>query len=764
MFEHAVQRRVDLTTSCRDADAIAKVEDAGEIVERDGVRAQVMHNGVLVEEGCYYGAWMTEVIRRLRGHHEPQEEAAFHAVLDRLREDPPAQPVMIELGSFWSYYSMWFGRALPGAALVLVEPDPAHLEVGRRNLALNGLSGRFVAAAVGLPDGGQAELESESDGVVRTVGLASVDGLIAREGLDRVDLLLCDAQGAELAMLEGAHDALRAGRIRFLVVSTHHASICGDPRMHERCLRALEDLGAHVVVEHTLSESFSGDGLIVASMDSRDRDLRVALSHARAGDSLFGDVQHITPPLLSVSIPTHHGRGVLLEQALESIAPQVTSAVEVVVSDNASQDGTDEMIERFRARHPHVRLVYVRNDRDVRLRNIMLAVERASGDWCWPFGSDDVMAADGIATVLRAIERHPNVSGISLAKTNFNHDMTALLGQDTPAFSPSATEETVYQGFDAILHELAFQHGFLGTSVVRRSRWLTAARRVGADVVARHPDWPQLPVFAEMARRDPLWAWVPEVLVKARAGRPYLVDGDAVEANLAQMHVALVDGLRDVWPQIAGEGTPLHRALLLKSYRVAASPDVVRNIKLQRGQSLARDVLLLRAFVRAFWSLPEFRRRCLPLLLVPAAAGRARRRAGRAGARMRPLGPQEIAAAVEATLPATMRPRATATVRCVVTNRGHRVLSCAGPHPVALGFRWFRAGTDAAVLDSGRCRLERPLRPGASVTLDARVSAPWEPGAYELRISPVQELVVWFDDVDPANGARLAVTLELPSG
>ena len=45
------------------------------------------------------------------------------------------------------------------------------------------------------------------------------------------------------------------------------------------------------------------------------------------------------------------------------------------------------------------------------------------------------------------------------------------------------------------------------------------------------------------------------------------------------------------------------------------------------------------------------------------------------------------------------------------------------------------------------------------MTLQASVSAPWEPGRYELRISPVQELVAWFDDVDPANGARFEVEL-----
>ncbi len=66
VFEFHQQRRIDLTTSCRDADPIPKVDAAGEVIEREGVRVQVMHNGVVIEEGCYYGSWMTEVIRRLR--------------------------------------------------------------------------------------------------------------------------------------------------------------------------------------------------------------------------------------------------------------------------------------------------------------------------------------------------------------------------------------------------------------------------------------------------------------------------------------------------------------------------------------------------------------------------------------------------------------------------------------------------------------------------------------------------------------------------
>jgi hypothetical protein len=84
---------------------------------------------------------------------------------------------------------------------------------------------------------------------------------------------------------------LAAGRVRFLIVSTHHHSISGNPLTHQRALSRLLDAGAHVIAEHSVPESFSGDGLIAVSFDERDRDLIVEVSHARAKDSLFGELE-----------------------------------------------------------------------------------------------------------------------------------------------------------------------------------------------------------------------------------------------------------------------------------------------------------------------------------------------------------------------------------------------------------------------------------------------------------------------------------------
>jgi FkbM family methyltransferase len=285
--------RVQMTVSCRDADSIPKVDDAGGIRSTSGMRVQVMHNGLLVEEGCYYGPWMTEIIRCLRGHHEPQEEKVFHAILERLSHTGTGiPPTIVELGSFWAYYGMWFAKAFSSARVVAMEPDPAYLEVGKRNFALNRLEATFVHGAIAPDTSGTTAFTAESDGQGYDVPSHSLESLLETAGIDRCDVVLADIQGAETPMLEAARSLLASGRIRFLIISTHHHSISGDPLTHQNALQLLQNLGAQVIAEHSVGESFSGDGLIAVSFDDRDKDFDVGISHARQRQSLFGELEY----------------------------------------------------------------------------------------------------------------------------------------------------------------------------------------------------------------------------------------------------------------------------------------------------------------------------------------------------------------------------------------------------------------------------------------------------------------------------------------
>lgn len=286
-------RRVSITVSCADSDEIPKVEGAGDVREEQGRQVQVMHNGLLVEAGGYYGGWMAEIIRTLRGHHEPQEERVFDQIVRRVAAG--GRPgVMIEFGSFWTYYGLWFCQAVPGGRAIAIEPDPAYLEVGRRNAALNQLTDEvtFVQAAIGDRPGEPMTFRAESDGRDHQVKQCDLGSVLQLAGLDRVDLVLADVQGAETGLLERGRHLLAEGRVRFLMVATHHHLISGDALTHQRALRLLRDLGAQVICEHSVAESFAGDGLIAVSFDPRDRDLVVEVSRARSKESLYGEIEY----------------------------------------------------------------------------------------------------------------------------------------------------------------------------------------------------------------------------------------------------------------------------------------------------------------------------------------------------------------------------------------------------------------------------------------------------------------------------------------
>jgi len=282
-------RRVRMTLACHDTDPLQKVPDAGEVIEQAGQRVQVMHEGTRVIADGYCGGWMTDVIHGLRGHHEPQEELLFHHLLAYARPDS----LMVELGSYWAYYTNWYLGAVPGSTALCVEPDSANLEVGRRNLALNGRTATFIPAFVGSASPRSWAGSRE---------YLDMDAVVARVGGRPIEMLHMDVQGAELPFIQSMQRAVTERKVRFTVISTHHESISGSASTHEDCVRALNSLGAKVFVDHDVYESYSGDGLIVASFAAEDRSIVLpAISRNVRERSLFSGWIPRAPSVAAVS-------------------------------------------------------------------------------------------------------------------------------------------------------------------------------------------------------------------------------------------------------------------------------------------------------------------------------------------------------------------------------------------------------------------------------------------------------------------------------
>jgi len=287
-FDPDLKRRIAMTYSCKDCEAIPKIDNAGETFHEKDYRYQLMHNGLRVIEDCYHGKGTTEIIRLLQGHHEPQEEKAFHEILKYL----PPHAVMVELGSYWSYYSLWLQKSIPTANNYMIEPDPSNIEVGKKNFEINQMHGEFFNAFIGRTSSPPTPFHCESDNVVRMIPQVCVDDFVNTNKIEHIDLLFVDIQGYEYQMLEGSIRSIQEGKIRFLFISTHHHLISNDPIIHHRCLDFLKKHNAHIIVSHSVAESYSGDGLIVASFAEDDRKIpEIQISRNYPTNSLFREVE-----------------------------------------------------------------------------------------------------------------------------------------------------------------------------------------------------------------------------------------------------------------------------------------------------------------------------------------------------------------------------------------------------------------------------------------------------------------------------------------
>lgn len=463
----------------------------------------------------------------------------------------------------------------------------------------------------------------------------------------------------------------------------------------------------------------------------------------------------MSAPLLSLCIPTHHGRAALLAGLLASVEGQLSrdDPVEVCVSDNASHDDTERIVERYRMALG-ARLVYRRNPTDLGMaRNLLASVDLARGRFCWLLGSDDQLAPGGLPEALAMLREDADASGFGVGMLRVRGESMAETAPQLPVEGvPEERQATVYRSPRAIVLGLGTLPTAMSANLFNREAWRSVAEGEMRETFS-YPTFPQVYVLGRMAQGATRWVWNPRQLVLSRAGTYYLREGGELGHDHTRHVIALNRELDRLWRSLYGRHSDEYRHLMSCWCRRIADPTEIQNHKLARGRGLAADVRLLRGMVAHFWRLAEFRRRTLPLLLIPSRI--------MASAPSKPLPVEACRSHVEADVPARFVAGYQHLVRCRLTNRGQTTFPAAGRHPVRLASRWFEAKADGhRISDGARTALFPALRPGRTRTVSLRVDAPREPGDYQLRIGPVQERVRWFDDASADNGCRIDVAVE----
>ena len=176
---------------------------------------------------------------------------------------------------------------------------------------------------------------------------------------------------------------------------------------------------------------------------------------------------------LSICIPTYNRHDELLrlinsvEIAVKSLPS--TADVEVVVSDNASTDGTEAAMREAQSRLIYIS--YSRNEKNQGFAaNLNKVIEISSGDYCWLMGSDDVILPDALMRVWQHVEH--GVSVIVGNPITRSTERKFFLFDEQRDYQFGRTDDFV--SYLSQCREISAAFAFMSTLIVRRDFWNNA--------------------------------------------------------------------------------------------------------------------------------------------------------------------------------------------------------------------------------------------------------------------------------------------------
>ncbi|HEV2620169.1 MAG TPA: glycosyltransferase family 2 protein [Acidobacteriaceae bacterium] len=174
-------------------------------------------------------------------------------------------------------------------------------------------------------------------------------------------------------------------------------------------------------------------------------------------------------PVLSICIPTYN-RADCLDNCLGSLERAIrrcNDQIEIVVSDNASTDRTQDVVDAWKALLP---IRYVRNAANIGgERNFFSAASHAKAEYVWIFGDDDDFEEFAVEEILRYVGMGYDV--ILSNYSSWSKDMEQMITSNVMGRG----YEEAYDDPDVILSTFGILLGYISSMVVRKNILFSAS-------------------------------------------------------------------------------------------------------------------------------------------------------------------------------------------------------------------------------------------------------------------------------------------------
>jgi glycosyltransferase involved in cell wall biosynthesis len=200
-------------------------------------------------------------------------------------------------------------------------------------------------------------------------------------------------------------------------------------------------------------------------------------------------------PRLTIGLPVYNGEKYLGE-AIDALLGQSYEDFELIISDNASTDGTAEICQRSAQKDARVR--YIRQPKNIGLApNHNVVVEQARGELFKWAANDDLYARELIERCVEALDEHPDVVLAHCWTARIDGSGAVIRAYEYPlsTSSPRAPERFRSLLFDSGGDD---DYGVIRTEVLRRTAMQESYHHADRTIVAelalygrfhQVPDW-----------------------------------------------------------------------------------------------------------------------------------------------------------------------------------------------------------------------------------------------------------------------------------
>lgn len=153
--------------------------------------------------------------------------------------------------------------------------------------------------------------------------------------------------------------------------------------------------------------------------------------------------------LLTIAIPTYNGKDTI-GNMLDLLIPQIEDDVELIISDNCSNEDSIEVIDTYLELCPKIR--YIRNDENIGAdANFLQCLRLARGKYIHLLSDDDILVPGALKRILYFLRNNEDMGLVYLETGNYyikyTSDKSCILPKDFTNFDICSSDKILFMNY-----------------------------------------------------------------------------------------------------------------------------------------------------------------------------------------------------------------------------------------------------------------------------------------------------------------------------